>query len=181
MVKFKKAVFLDRDGVVNQSIIRNGKPYSPSRIEDVVIIEGASKAVSKLVESGFEVVVVTNQPDIARKKISFESIKLINNYIKEKTSIYNFYICPHDDLDNCECRKPNIGMLLKASEELKLNLSQSIMIGDRWKDIEAGQRAGCKCYFIDYKYNEKLPTQPFIEVESLLHASKLILGEGYVG
>ena len=125
-------------------------------------------------EHGFITVVVTNQPDIARGYLTIEMVSLMHSEISRATGLQNFYSCFHDDKDNCECRKPNIGLMRKAARDLDLDISKSFMVGDRWKDIEAGQRAGCKCFFIDNNYSERRPTPPFHTVISLLEAAKII-------
>ena len=173
----KKAIFLDRDGVVNKAFVREGKPFPPMNLDSVHILDGVCESIIKLRQAGYEIVVVTNQPDIARKKIEFKKVQEIHKYISEKTQIRNYYICPHDDIDNCECRKPKIGLLLSAAYDLNLDLEKSIVIGDRWRDIQAGQQAGCKCFFIDYSYRERRPIKPYIKVSSLEDAVKRILGE----
>lgn len=174
--KRKPAVFLDRDGVLNRTLIREGKPYSPRKIEDFVILEGVREAVSLLEEFGFVIAVVTNQPDVAKGHLAPDVLTKLHKIITEKTGVKYFYTCKHDDYDSCECRKPKIGLLKNAAEELGLDISQSFMIGDRWKDIEAGQRAGCKCFFVDNKYSERRPNPPFYKVNSLLEAAKIITG-----
>lgn len=170
----KPAVFLDRDGVVNQSLIINGKPHSPRRIEDLVILNGVKEAVSLLHKKRFVTVVVTNQPDIARGHLTRETLSELHNAISQVTGISNFYVCDHDDHDACECRKPKTGLFSNAAQDLNLDLSRSFVVGDRWKDIEAGQRAGCMCFFIDGKYSERRPSPPFHTVASLLEAAKII-------
>ncbi len=173
----KKAVFLDRDGVVNKALVVNGKPYSPRLVEEVEIIPGVVQSVFELKNAGFEVIVVTNQPDIARKKITVEIIKEIHDFIRKETGIIDFYFCPHDDIDNCQCRKPKVGLITQAAIDLKINLNQSYLVGDRWKDITAGQLAGCKCFFIDEDYSESKPSMPYTQVESLKEATWKILNK----
>ncbi len=170
----RKAIFLDRDGVINKTIIRSGKPYSPGDMSQVEIIAGVNLALDKFRYLNFEIIVVTNQPNIARGIDHPKFLIDVHNYLKSELSIENFYICPHDDSDNCICRKPLPGLLMIASQELDINLSDSYMIGDRWKDIEAGQQAGCTCFFINYGYDEKQPKKPYTEVNSLLEAATLI-------
>lgn len=167
-------VFLDRDGVINLSVIREGKPYSPRGVKDLVILDGVREAVSLLHENGFVTAVVTNQPDIARGHMTMETLSELHKSISEETGLQNFYVCVHDNDDGCECRKPNIGLLRKAALDLDLVISKSFLVGDRWKDIEAGQRAGCRCFFIDNHYSEQRPIPPFHKVTSLLEAAKII-------
>lgn len=172
--KLFRAVLLDRDGVVNRAINREGKPHSPRKVEDLAILEGVKEAVSLLHENGFVTAVVTNQPDISRGNLNFELLSEFHRLISVETGIQNFYVCHHDDNEGCECRKPSIGLIRKAARDLDLDMSKSFMVGDRWKDIEAGQRAGCRCFFIDNNYSERRPTPPFYTVTSLLEAAKVI-------
>ena len=176
MVILKKAVFLDRDGVVNKAKIINGKPYPPKSKSEVEIFDDVISSVNRLKSKGFEIVVITNQPDIARKKTKLTTVLEIHEYIREKSTISNFFICPHDDVDECECRKPKIGLLVQAAQEFNIDLNGSHLVGDRWKDIKAGQDAGCTCYFINNQYSEKYPHLPYFEVKSLSDATNIIIG-----
>jgi D-glycero-D-manno-heptose 1,7-bisphosphate phosphatase len=173
----KRAAFLDRDGVINAISLLNGIPIPPRKSDDVIILDGVVEAVGLLKEAGFVPVVVTNQPDVARGKTSRTLIEEINQTISSQTGIDFFYICFHDDVDGCECRKPKAGLLIQAAKNLKLDLSRSFLVGDRWRDISAGLAAGVACYFIDYSYGERLPEQPFIRVSSLLEAAHLVIGD----
>jgi D-glycero-D-manno-heptose 1,7-bisphosphate phosphatase len=175
----KPAVFLDRDGVINKVILDSGRPFSPRKIAELQIIEGVEESVALMKEKGFEVVVITNQPDLARGYITQSMLMEMHEIISQSTGINNFYFCGHDDSDNCVCRKPKAGMLLKAALELKLNLKESFLVGDRWKDISAGQEVGCSCFFIDYNYQEPRPNPPFYRVTSLYEAALIITGSNY--
>lgn len=172
----KQAVFIDRDGVVNKSIIRNGKPFSPRNMNQLEILAGVRESVELLKKKGFEVVVVTNQPDVVRGLISLTLVSEMHQFIKHSTGINHFYLCCHDNKDNCYCRKPKPGMLLEAASDLDLVLTKSFLVGDRWKDILAGQQVGCHCFFIDYHYSEPKPVPPFRSVKSLLEAANFIAG-----
>lgn len=171
----KKAVFLDRDGVLNESLVIEGIPRPPKNLKELVMLPGTPKAIKLLRALNFEIVVVTNQPDVARGLMIEDSVREINDYLGNKLKIDYFYCCFHDDSDQCKCRKPKPGLLAAAAKDLELDLKSSFMVGDRWRDISAGQAAGCECFFIDYGYSEKPPTLPFRRVSSLLEASKLIL------
>ena len=173
----KKAVFLDRDGVVNKAKVLHGRPFPPHSLEELFILEGVPEAIKLLQSNGFVVVVVTNQPDVARGIVEREKIESINHEISRRTGVSNFYTCFHDDLDDCFCRKPKPGLLVEAARDHSLDLKSSFMIGDRWRDVSAGQSVGCESFFIDYGYLEKSPTLPFRRVLSLLEAVHLILGE----
>jgi len=170
-----KAVFLDRDGVINRSIIIEGVPSPPKNHIEVEILSGVKEAIALLSKNGFQLVVVTNQPDVARGTVTRESVESINNYLNKNLGIKHWYVCFHDDTAKCHCRKPNPGLLLSAARELGLDLRKSFMVGDRWRDIAAGQSAGCKCFFIDYGYSESYPSLPYIRVLSLIEAAHLIL------
>lgn len=170
----RRAVFLDRDGVVNRAQTINGLPQSPKELKDLKIIAGARTGVRLLAELGFEIVVVTNQPDVSRGKTKLAAIQEIHRFIEKKAGILKFYVCPHDDADMCECRKPRPGLILRAASDLNLDLKSSYLIGDRWKDIEAGNSVGCTTIFIDYGYLEPKPKPPYLSASSLLQAAKTI-------
>jgi D-glycero-D-manno-heptose 1,7-bisphosphate phosphatase len=175
----KKAVFLDRDGVLNRSILVNGVPKPPISISDIQILEGAIEAIEILKNHNFVPVVVTNQPDVARGITTQSNVEAINAFIGNALKIDHFYTCFHDDVDSCNCRKPKPGLILLASSDLCLDPHQSFMVGDRWRDISAGQSAGCKNFFIDYSYQEKSPFLPHTRVFSLLEAVHIMTGEQY--
>lgn len=178
VIKKKRSVFLDRDGVLIESKIENGKPIAISHHRDVKLLDGVREAIALLMEADYELVVVTNQPDISRGSLSWTELEEIHTEISKSTKLNSFYVCPHTDSDSCMCRKPMPGLLLRAAKDLDLDLGKSYLVGDRWRDIEAGQAVGCNCFFIDYNYAEREPTRPFRQVESLLHAAKMILSEG---
>lgn len=170
-----RAIFLDRDGVINRAYVRDGKPYPPLTINEVEILPGVKTALEKLKESGFLLVVVTNQPDVSRGIVTREKVVEINEYLNSILPIDEFITCYHDDGEDCECRKPKPGMILDAVEKYNLSVNDSYMVGDRWKDIEAGNNAGCKTIFLDYDYNEKKPTEFNYKVESLYDSVNIIL------
>lgn len=171
----RTAVFLDRDGVINRPLIRDGRPYSPRNFYEFEILPDVKEAVTLLKKENLEVVVVTNQPDIANHFVTKEFVHGLHKRLNRILGLRHFYVCEHNDQDECECRKPKAGLLRLAGSHLNLNLKESFLVGDRWKDIQAGQEVGCKCYFIDYKYAEKNPEPPFVRVASLMEATKLIL------
>lgn len=170
-----RAVFIDRDGVINRAIVIDGTPVPPKDLNDLEVLSGVKEAIKLLNENMFEIVVVTNQPDVARGIVDQDSVETINAYLAQELGIVHFFTCFHDDPDDCDCRKPKPGLILNAAQELNLDLRKSFMIGDRWRDIAAGQGAGCKCFFIDYQYQEKSPILPFTKVSSLIEATRLIL------
>ena len=171
----RRAVFLDRDGVINASVVREGKPYPPASLEELKILPGVAEAVRSLHEAGFAVVVVTNQPDVATGIQRREVVETIHSNLRNELLIDDVRACYHTDADNCACRKPKAGMLLEAAHDLAIDLTISFMVGDRWRDIEAGKAAGCYTFFIDYGYLESKPELPDMVVASLEEASKMIL------
>jgi D-glycero-D-manno-heptose 1,7-bisphosphate phosphatase len=173
----RRAVFLDRDGVINRAIVRDGSPYPPANIAELEILPGVSDALAALRDAGFILIVVTNQPDVARGTTPMTVVEEINNYLAIHLPIDEFRTCYHDSGDGCNCRKPQPGALLAAARQHGIDLSESYMVGDRWRDIEAGNRASCKTIFVDYSYDEKQPKTCNHRVKSLMEASQFILGE----
>lgn len=173
----RRAIFLDRDGVINRATVRNGKPYPPACLEEVEILPGVAPALDKLHDANYFLIVITNQPDVARGTMLKVEVEKINSYLLAQLPIDAFKTCYHDAKDCCQCRKPLPGALFAAAEEYQIDLSKSFMVGDRWRDIEAGASAGCKTFFINYRYNEQQPETPNFIVSSLLEAQKIILEE----
>jgi len=173
----RRAVFLDRDGVINRVIVRDGKPYPPASLVELEILPGVHEALQKLHDANYLLVVVTNQPDVARGIAKKEDVELMNDFLSSKLPLDDFKTCYHDSGDKCRCRKPLPGALLEAAQEHNIDLSKSFMVGDRWRDIEAGASAGCKTFFINYRYAEQKPDAPDFIVSSLLEAKKIILEE----
>jgi len=147
-------VFLDRDGIINRAIIHDGKPYPPSKLDDFEILPGSISSLLRLANFGYVLIGITNQPDVARGTQSREIVESFNALIQSKLPITEIFVCYHDNVDNCECRKPKPGLILKATEKYGLDLSRSWMVGDRWKDITAGQAVGLKTIFVNYDYAE---------------------------
>lgn len=172
----QRAIFLDRDGVINRALVRDGRPYPPANLAAVEILPGVSDALSALHDADFMLIVVTNQPDVARGTTPQAVVEEINNYLASCLPIDEFRTCYHDSGDGCNCRKPLPGLLLAAAGQHGIDLGQSYMVGDRWRDAEAGQRAGCKTFFIDYGYAEKQPESINFRVRSLSEAASIILG-----
>lgn len=172
-----KAVFLDRDGVLNEALVRDGKPFSPMSIDEVVIPPNVPAALALLRQNGFRLVMVTNQPDIARGAQSREKVYEINNYLRELLQIDAAEVCEHDDPDHCDCRKPKPGMLLRAAARDGIALAESFMVGDRWRDIEAGRRAGCRTILLGNGYDEGLKSPPDAAFATLDEAANWILAQ----
>ncbi|MBU3632862.1 HAD-IIIA family hydrolase [Polynucleobacter sp. AP-Feld-500C-C5] len=172
-----RAVFLDRDGVINASIVREGKPYPPNSLNDFTYLPGAVEGIKRLRQAGYLIIVVTNQPDVATGLQKKATVELMHAQLYKDKLCDDIKVCYHIDKDLCDCRKPKPGMLLQAAFEWGIELTTSFMVGDRWRDVEAGNAAGCSSYFIDYQYQEREPTGPFKRVRSLEEASQCILNE----
>ena len=170
------AVFLDRDGVINQPVIVDNKPFPPKSIKQFVLLPRVGEALDLLKQAGFFLSVVTNQPDVGRGTLGKDAVEAIHAHLLEALPLDDIRVC-YDDGKRVHSnnRKPNPGMLLDAAAQFSLDLSRSFMIGDRWRDIEAGLNAGCKTIFIDYQYAESLLRPPDYIVENLWDAATLIL------
>ena len=173
----RRAVFLDRDGVINRAIVRDGMPYPPANLNELEVLPGVPQALKKLHEENYLLIVVTNQPDVARGKAKKEDVENMNSQLLSMLPLDDIKTCYHDGKDGCLCRKPLPGGLIEAAKEHDIDLSKSFMVGDRWRDIEAGQSAGCRTFFINYRYTEKQPEAPDFIVSSLLEAQRIITGE----
>jgi len=170
-----RAVFLDRDGVINRAVVRDGRPYPPGSLKEFEILPGVVQAVESLRKAGFTVVVVTNQPDVS-KGLQFQHVvDTMHQIITEQLKVDGLKVCYHVDEDECECRKPKPGMLLEAAADWSIDLSNSFMVGDRWRDVAAGQAAGCSTILVGPGYAERSAGTPDAVVDSLLEASNLIL------
>ncbi|MDB3879120.1 HAD family hydrolase [Amylibacter sp.] len=172
-----RGIFLDRDGVINQAVVENGRPFPPASLKDMVIIPGVYEALTKLKSENWFLIVVTNQPDVARGLTSKSTVEEINQYLKNYLPIDEILSCFHDNSDQCLCRKPQPGLILQAAKKYGIELASSFMIGDRWRDVQAGQSAGCKTIFIDYEYKEKRPDTYDYKVSSFKEASRIIRGQ----
>jgi D-glycero-D-manno-heptose 1,7-bisphosphate phosphatase len=149
----KHAVFLDRDGVINRNVVRGGVTHPPDRVEEFELLPGVLEAARRLAEAGFVLVVVTNQPDVARGKQQREVVEQMNDVVRSALPVQDVLACYHDSGDGCACRKPKPGMLLEASQRWGLDLEGSFMVGDRWSDVLAGQAAGCRTALIANPYS----------------------------
>ncbi len=173
----KRAVFLDRDGVINRAYVRHGRSFPPASISEVEILPNVELALKKLKDKGYLLVVVTNQPDVANGKTLRSVVDQINNFLANTLPLDEIHTCYHDERDNCRCRKPLPGALFGAAIEHNIDLSKSFIVGYRWRDIEAGKRAGCKTFFVNYRYTEQQPEMPDFIVSSLAEAAEIIIGE----
>jgi D-glycero-D-manno-heptose 1,7-bisphosphate phosphatase len=170
----RRAVFLDRDGVVIAAIVLDGKPYAATSAEDVSILPGVPEACGQLSALGFLLILTTNQPDIARGKISADFVAQTNAMLQQTLGLDAVRVCPHDNSDGCDCRKPLPGLMTHAAEDFGIDLGASFVVGDRWRDVEAGKNAGCRTVFIDCNYDEALKSPPDHIATSLLDAAAWI-------
>jgi D-glycero-D-manno-heptose 1,7-bisphosphate phosphatase len=152
-----RAIFLDRDGVLNRAIVRDGKPYPPCSLAEVEMLPGVPQATQDLKRAGFDLIVVTNQPDVARGKITRAEVEAINAHLRTSLCVDEILTCFHDDADACACRKPRPGFMFQMRDERGIDLARSFVVGDRWRDVEAGRNAGCRTVFIDHGYAEPRP------------------------
>jgi D-glycero-D-manno-heptose 1,7-bisphosphate phosphatase len=171
----RRAVFLDRDGVLNHSPIQDGKPVSPHGVDELEILPGVKEACERLRAAGFLLIVVSNQPEIARGTLTRAIVDAMNERLREELPLDEIVVCPHDDADNCGCRKPKPGMLLDAARRHDLDLPRSYLVGDRWRDIGAGQATRCTSVFIDRGYDQCQPESSDARVRDLSEAAAWIL------
>lgn len=174
----RSAVFLDRDGVLNDPVVRNGKPYPPAAVSDVRVSTGALEGCERLKAEGFVLAVVTNQPDVARGTTPYATVDGINAYLQSRLPLDSVWVCPHDDPDRCSCRKPAPGLLYMAAAHHHIDLQASFLVGDRGRDIEAGQAAGCRTVLISNPgYDEPLTAPPDYTAADLAQAAAWIVDQ----
>lgn len=155
----KRAVFLDRDGVLNEALVRQGLPYPPATADEVRLVEGAEEGLQQLKALGFLLIVVTNQPDVARGTQSLEQVHAINEKLSAVLPLDEILMCLHSG-DHCDCRKPKPGLLVQGGARHNLNLKECYLIGDRWRDMDAAAAVGAVGVWIDYGYQERGPSSP---------------------
>ena len=171
----RPAVFLDRDGVLNRAFVRNGKPHPPTSLSELEILPDVPAALSLLRARGYPLLVVTNQPDVGRGTLARQVVDEINRKLRAECDLDGIFTCFHDDAARCGCRKPEPGLLLEAAREFDIELAASFMVGDRWRDVEAGQRAGCRTLYVDHGYAEARPARYDFRVSCLSEAAQVIL------
>ena len=175
MVKKHKAVFFDRDGVLNHTLLRNGKPCAPRSVEDFKIFSYAKAILNKLVAHNYLIFVVTNQPDVGNGYIPKSLVVEMNNIICTELPIDRIFVCYHSQNQNCFCRKPNTGMLEQAKKSYALDIQNSFIVGDRFTDIEAGKKFKLKTILLGKGYGEKKIVNPDFQIDKLDNLLKIIL------
>lgn len=173
-----RAVFLDRDGTINRAIVRGNTPHPPSGLEEFEFLPGVYQACWALRTAGYLLIVVTNQPDVARGIQGRERVETMNDLVRRELPVQDVLTCYHDGTDECECRKPKPGLLLQAAARWNINLRKSFVVGDRWSDVEAGRAAGCTTILIDRPYSQRERCRPDWVAQDLLTTTAFILCEG---
>jgi D-glycero-D-manno-heptose 1,7-bisphosphate phosphatase len=171
--RVERTVFLDRDGVINKVVFRDGRPTSPRNLAEFEIEDGVEESLKRLRDARYKLFVVTNQPDIARGLLLPESLRVMTDRILATLAIDEVRVCPHDDRDSCDCRKPKPGMLIDLAREHGIEIAESYLIGDSWKDTLAASAAGCRSIILDRPYNQSDPADS--RVANLTEAVDLIL------
>ncbi len=171
----KPALFLDRDGTITRSLVRDGRPFAPTRLKDFEVLPGVAETVDMVRGAGFPVIVITNQPDLTTGKQTPEVMAQMHAVLKKAVALDDIFVCPHVDEDGCDCRKPKPGLIRAAADKWSLDCARSVMVGDRWRDIEAGRAAGCATVFIDNGYAESRPDCTDLIVSSLVQAKSFIM------
>src|SRR5882724_7249577 len=180
--KLRKAVFLDRDGVINRALERDAKPFPPGNLGEFEILPEVPAALAKLKAAGFLLIVATNQPDVGRGTMKQELVEAIHAEMCRQLPLDRVEVCYDSGRGavESEFRKPKPGMLLRAAADLQIDLAQSWMVGDRWRDIDCGHAAGCKTVFIDRHYTEALKQKPDFSAGNLAGAADIILRESKI-
>ncbi len=171
-----RAVFLDRDGVLNRTTVDHGVPHPPATAADVDVLPGVPDALALLARRGLLRIVVTNQPDVARGAQTRAAVEGINQRLMQELPLDAIYTCYHDDADRCDCRKPRAGLIEQASRAFGIDPAASFMVGDRWSDIAAGEAAGCTTFLLDMPYSQSHRCTPDYHVADLLQAAQQIVG-----
>lgn len=176
VIRRSPAIFLDRDGIINRAIVRDGKPYPPMNLDEMELLPWTSDSLRGLHNLGYMLIGITNQPDVARGRQTRQAVEAMHAWLLRQLPLQAIFVCYHDEADHCNCRKPRPGLILEAADKYHLDLSQSWMVGDRWKDIAAGQAAGLRTIFVDYRYSESYACPPaeFV-VEDTTQVSHIIL------
>ncbi|GAC1366658.1 MAG: HAD family hydrolase [Actinomycetota bacterium] len=183
------AVFLDRDGVINEVRMAGTTASAPRTVQELAIVPGAAQVLERLANAGLRLFVVSNQPDVARGDLSLQAVEAINAVLCRELPLDAVYYCPHDTPDGCTCRKPQPGLLLRAAAEWDIDLGRSWLVGDRWVDLLAAQRAGVEPILLQRPWSWQ-PTSagpppaglaPSGVGESLGHCVDIILGSASSG
>lgn len=171
----RRAVFLDRDGVLNRALVRDGRPFAPVSLDRFELLPGVIEAARLLHEAGFLLIVATNQPDVARGLVPRDVVDEMHRRLSDALPLDDIRACFEEDGPNCRCYKPKPGLLFDAAADWSIDLGSSYMVGDRWRDVDCARNAGCFSLFIDYGYSEALRARPDALCTSLAEAAGIIL------
>jgi D-glycero-D-manno-heptose 1,7-bisphosphate phosphatase len=174
----RRAVFLDRDGVINRGLVRHGKPAAPFSVAELEILPGVRQALGQLRDAGFLLIVVTNQPEVGRGSGSREDVEAIHRYLRSTLPLDDIRVCYHDDDAKCACRKPEPGMVYAAAVDHQVQLAASFLVGDRWRDVAAGKAAGCKTVLVN-AFPEPTYVEPDVALADLPAATRWILEQNH--
>ena len=163
--------------MINRVQVRDGKPYPPATVEQFELLPGVAEACARLKHAGFMLIVVTNQPDVGRGTMAREVVEAIHKRMLKLLPIDRVEVSYASGSEEPpdECRKPRPGLIVRAAQECDIDLRGSFMVGDRWRDIDAGHAAGCQTIFVDQNYKEELRKDPDFRVTTLLDAAQVIL------
>lgn len=175
----RRAVFLDRDGVVNRTFVRDGTTHPPRDLAEFEFLTGVVEATQRLADAGFALVVVTNQPDVARGTQTRAGVEAIHNHVRAELPVLDILSCCHDVGDDCACRKPRPGMLREAARRWNIDCRKSYLVGDRWSDVEAGRSVGCRTVLLETSYSLRERCQPDVCVTDLSAAAAWILEKAH--
>lgn len=172
----RRAVFLDRDGVLNRALPEGRSTRPPRSLDELEVLPGVPEALRRLQAAGFVLVGVSNQPDLARGLTSAARVGELNAALLARLpGLVDILVCPHDDADACACRKPRPGLLLEAARRFGLDLSRSALVGDRWSDVEAGRAAGCRTVLVETPFSGRERCRPDLVARDLAQAAELLL------
>ena len=175
----RRAVFLDRDGVINRVVVRNGHPHPPARVEDFELNDDVASGCARLKAANLLLIVITNQPDVGRGNQRRETVEAMHSKMRSALpSLDRIEVCYHAGRrygESCDCRKPRPGLILRSAAELKIDLGASYVIGDRWRDIDCARAAGCRAIFIQRGYEETLREVPDFTVRNFNDAVNALL------
>lgn len=170
-----RALFLDRDGVLNANLVREGRPFAPRTMAEFQLLPGVGGAIRRAKEHGFLTIVVTNQPDVRSGITPQSTLDAMHAELRRLLPLDAIKVCLHVDADGCACRKPKPGMIFEAAADYDIDLTASYLVGDRWRDIEAGKTAGCFTILVDHGLPPERPVHPDKTVSSLAEAVSFIL------
>ena len=169
-----KNIFLDRDGIINDVVLRDSKVESPRTVSEFKIRPEFINFYKEIDTGGFNLFVISNQPDIARNKMDIKELEIMTEQLNSNFSFKEISYCIHDDSDNCNCRKPKPGMIISLLDKYNLQKEESILVGDSSKDISAGKNAGIKTVVLQTDYNRDSDINSDFEVGSLTEIIRII-------